>query len=166
MQRTHKNKLDYGAMYFYREFLKKYRSLNVSQATFTLIIKTFFTLVVKKIVTEAYRFHFPGLGLFYLVKRKQNIITDKNGKVRIAGTINWPATKELIKKTGDKTKKVYYLNDHTDRHVYQIHWDKSKMDFVNKRLYTFIRAKSTKQFLNTKIMDSIIPLNAYKLWFQ
>jgi len=166
MYRNHKNKVDYGSMYFYREFLKYYKELKIPQKTYTLILKTFFELVIKKIISETYRFFFPGLGLFYLIKEEQKIKKDKLGNIKLQASINWPETKKLIKKTGDKTKKVYYINDHSHRYIYKITWDKRKVEFINKNFYTFIINKKHRQYLFNKIINSIKPLNSYAPWYQ
>jgi len=158
--RKHKNKLDYGSQYFYNEFKKRNKDSIVTQKIYTLILKTLFELVVKKIVTKAYRFSFPGIGLFYLIRVKQKIKKDpKTGKVRLQSSVNWPETKRI-------GKKVYYMNDNTDRNVYKICWDKTIIHFVNKSFYTFEYNKKHKQFLNEAIKASDKLLNAYLPWYQ
>ncbi len=165
MTRQHQNKIDFGSLYFYREFLKLHKDLAITEQTYTKILKTFFHIVVRRIVLDAYRFIFPSIGELYLVKEKQKIIKDKEGKIKSAGSIDWPETKRLIKKTGDKTKKVYYLNDHTDRHIYTIVWRKN-LRLTNKSFYTFNINTKHKQYLHDKILESVKPLNAFSPWSQ
>ena len=167
MHREHRNKIDFSTMYFYREFLKqKPDNVEVTQKTYTLILKTLFNLALEKIVTEAYRLIFPSLGLFYLIRKKQHIYKCADGKYKPQASVNWPETKKLIEKTGDKTRKVYYLNDHTDRNIYKVVWDRTRMSFLNKNFYIFVINKKHRQYLNKMIMSSDKPLNAYDLWFQ
>ena len=161
-QRHHNNKIDYNTQYFYRDFLKQHTGLKISQETYTLILKTLFELVVHKIIHEAYRFLFPGIGIFYLVRRKQKLKKNKDGSISIYAPINWVETKKLIAKTGDKSKKVYHLNDHTDRHIYEIIWDKKRIQFRNKFFYIFAINRKHKQALKNAIFDSDVPLNAYE----
>ena len=164
--RQHKNKVDYGSQYFYVDFKSQSTGLDISQKEYTNIIKTFFELAVQKMINEAYRFLFPGIGLFYLIRLKQKIRKTKDGGIKVGASINWPETKKLIAKTGDKTQKVYYLNDHTDRHIYKITWDKRRIDFVNKKFYTFAINKKHRQSLKDAIVSSDKPLNAYEQWYQ
>jgi hypothetical protein len=166
MLREHKNKVDYKTRYFYNEFKKVHSGLDLTEVQFTTILKTFFNVLVEKIVKEAFRLKITSIGSFYLVKIKQKIYKNKEGKAKIDSSINWPATKELIKLTGDKTKKVYYINDHTNRFVYRITWDKYMVDFVNKTYYTFIINKKHRQFLNNAILTSDKQLNAYEEWYH
>jgi len=165
MQRKHKNKIDYNTMFFYREFMKEHRSLELSQRDYTNILKTFFTLIVTNIVEESFRFLFPRIGLFYLIRRKQKIVKGKDGKPRMDGAINWPETKALRKKTESKTRKVYYLNDHSNRWIYSLMWDRGGKDFTNKKYYKFIINKKHRQYMHKIIMSGKL-LNAFKLWYQ
>jgi nucleoid DNA-binding protein len=166
MLRNHKNKIDYDTKYYYREFRKLHKDLEVSQKEYTNVLQTFFQIVIEKIVHEAYRFKLPGIGLFYLSREKQTTRINKDGTIKFKGTVNWPATKELINKTGDKTKRVYYMNDHTDRNIYSIAMDKREINFKNKSFYVFRINKKHKQYLQQSILSAIKPLNAYKLWYR
>lgn len=166
MLRHHLNKLDFVSQDFFKMFKRRNKTSDITMPTYTLIIRTFFELAVTKIINDAFRLKLPQFGLFYLVKTKQKIGKDKAGKVRVYGSINWKATKELIKETGDKSRKVYYLNDHTNRHVYTILWDKYMVDFTNKTFYTFAINKKHRQALNYAILNSDKPLNAYEIWYR
>lgn len=159
-QRLHKNKVDYNSHYFWRQFNIRHRdNITVGMPMYSLILKTFFDIVIKKIITEMYQFKFPNIGLFYLIKQKQKLCKDKNGKLVVHASVNWPETK----KAG---KKIYYLNPHTNRYVYKISWDKSVIDFLNKRFYSFRLQTKHKQYLHSVIMNAEKPLNAYIPWYQ
>ena len=166
MLRNHRNKVDYDTKYYYREFQKLHKDIDISQKDYTNVLKTFFQVVVEKIVNEAYRFKLPGIGLFYLCRERQEPRINKDGTVRFRGSINWPETKKLIAKTGDKTKRVYYMNDHTDKNIYSISMDKRQINFKNKSFYTFKINKKHRQYLQQAVLSAIKPLNAYKLWYR
>jgi hypothetical protein len=108
-----------------------------------------------------YKFHFPGLGYFYLTKNKQEVTIDENGLPRITTAINWKETKKVREVTGDKTLKVMYTNEHTNGYVYGIYWDKKNMAFVNRRFYSFLLQQSLQRLLAKIILSNIKPLNAY-----
>lgn len=169
IQRYHNNKVDYGTQYFYREYLKDANLRDkekITQKLYALILKTFFQLVIDKIVHETYRFFFPGIGLFYLIRTKNQIKKNKNGSIYVQAATNWPATKELRIKTGDPTKRVYYLNDHTNGHIYHITWDKTQIHFVNKNFYKFVLNRKHKLTLAKIIKESDSFLNAYESWYK
>jgi len=114
-----------------------------------------------KIIDEMFRFKFPGLGVFYLVKRKQESRINEEGKLLIDARTNWPATKELWAKTGDKSKRIRYLNEHTFGYLYKIFWDKKNINFANKKFYSFIPATVFKQQLAKSLINGDKPLDAY-----
>jgi hypothetical protein len=161
LQRVHKNKIDYDCADFYVNFTSMNAELNITQKLHTQIIKTFMKIALRKIVLEMYRLPFPGLGLFYMVKNKYNINKKEDGSIDVVAEINWPATKEVRERTGDNTKKVFYLNDHTNGYIYRLKWDKHNIGFVNKKFYSFVPATKVKQYMFKEISSSIKPLNAY-----
>lgn len=159
--RKHKNKIDYNSEDYYLNFKKFYPEIKISQFQHSKIIFTFFRIVIRKIVLEMYRFSFSSLGLFYLTKKKYKIKLDKNGRLIDRIPINWPETKRIHRLTGDKTKKVIYLNNHTNGYIYKLKWFKGNMRFVNRSFYSLIPATDVKRFINKSILSSIKPLNAY-----
>lgn len=160
-QREHKNKIDYTSADYYLNFKSLYPEIKLSQLQHSKIIFTFFRIVVRKIVLEMYRFSFTGLGLFYLTKKKYKIKLDENGKLIDRIPINWPETKRIRQLTGDKTKKVIYLNNNTNGDIYKLKWFKGNMRFINKSYYSFIPATDVRRFINKSILSNIKPLNAY-----
>lgn len=164
MTRHHKNKIDYTLRYFYKEYLKsiktKYKKSAIPETLYSKILTTFFTLAIHKIINEAYRLVLPKLGLIYLTKEKQKITKNKKtGKIHLQSSVNWVETK----KTG---KKVYYMNDHTNKHIYRIRWDKNSTNFINSTFYNFKIYRRFNQNLFHAIMNSYKPLNAFKPWYQ
>lgn len=162
LQRVHKNKIDYDCADFYENFKVMNADLNITQKLHTQIIKTFMKIATRKIVLEMYRLTFPGLGLFYMVKNKCSIKKRNDGTLSIQATTDWKATKEVREKTGNNSKKVVYLNDHTNGYIYRIKWNKHHIGFVNRQFYSFIAATAVKQYMFKEISSSIKPLNAYE----
>jgi len=158
--RKHKNKIDYRTKDYYYAFNAKNPG-KFSQKDYSKILKTFFSLVINKIINNMFRFHFTGIGLFYIIKRKQQHKQDENGDLVMDAGINWPATKEVWKTTGEKKKFVYYLNDHTFGHRYGIFWNSTKQNFVNKTFYAFLPAQKFQLQLSTTLYKVDKPLNAY-----
>jgi len=161
LQREHKNKIDFKSANYYINFQKCYPEIKITQAQHTKIIFTFFTIVVRKIVLEMYRFSFTSLGSFYLIKNKPKIKFNEEGKSISKVAINWPETKKVRQLTGDKTKKVLYLNNHTNGYIYKLKWNRAQARFVNRTFYSFIPSTEVCKFMNKSIISNIKPLNAY-----
>lgn len=161
-QRKHRDKIDFHSGNFYYDYKSKY-SGKLTQKEYSTVLKLFFELVISEIVVNMFQFILPGIGLFYLLKKKQDHKINKNGELSIDAGINWPATKKLWAQTGKKNKKVYYLNEHTFGFRYKIYWDRRKYNFINKRFYTFIPSRKFKQFLFNSLSENVKPLNAYIL---
>lgn len=161
LQRNHRNKIDIGAREYYKNFKELYPEIGITQLQYTKILKVFFELVVKKIVHEMYRFDFKGIGLFYLIKNKVEIKTDKDGKLVTTAPINWVETNKVRKQTGDKTKKVVHLNPHTHGYIYKLKWDKNNVGFVNKMFYNFLPCTKIRKYIAKELLTNIKPLNAY-----
>jgi len=160
MERTHKNKLDCRV----ETYAVHYNSLNkenkLTQRQHTLIIKTFFTIVVREMVNNMYRFHFIGLGWFYLIKTFQEVKLDPEGKVVFNACIDWSSTKDIISRLGNK-KRVKFLNEHTNGYTYSILWYKKHTKFTNRSFYSFELCRNVKRYMAKTIFSNIKPLNAY-----
>ena len=161
MEREHNNKIDYDSEVYYKNFKSIYPNIKITQQQHTKIISIFFSIVVRRVVQEMYKFHFPGLGYFYLTKNKNQVTVTEEGVVKLTTGINWKETIKVREKTGDKTKKVLYLNEHTNGYVYGIYWDKRNAAFINKRFYSFLPTRVIKRGIASTILDNIKPLNAY-----
>jgi hypothetical protein len=146
---------------YYRNYIRRFPNTEVNQALHTKILKTFFAIIVRKVINEMFRFEFPGLGMFYIIKYKYKLETDSNGKLISKNPTNWYETKKVRSITGDKTKKVVYLNEHTYGYTYKIKWDKRKFRFVNRSYYSFITSRELKRTIASVIKSNIKPLNAY-----
>jgi hypothetical protein len=161
MQRKHNNKLDYKSTVYYKNFKKVTGVNNITQPVYTKVIQVFFSIVVRKLVNEMYKFHFPGLGYFYLTKNKSTLKVDEQGNIESTNAINWKETLAVRKITGDNTRKVFYLNEHTNDYVYGIYWDKKNVAFINRTFYSFIPCRAVQRYITKIIFSSIKPLNAY-----
>lgn len=159
--RIHKYKADFRAGDFYYIYKSERHNGEVTQKEYTKILKMFFNIVLRKMILDLFKFNFPGLGYFYIIKRKQVHKVDSDGKLKVDAVVNWIATNKLQKKTGDKSKFVYYLNEHTFNNIYRFKWDKTKYHFVNKKFYSFSRSRNAKQILFKYIKSNLKPLNAY-----
>ncbi len=159
--RIHKHRIDFNANDYYYHYKARHKNSTFTQKQYSLILTTFFSLVKEKIINSMFRFTFPGVGDFYLVKRKQVNKIDDQGKLIIDASINWPATKKLWEKTKDKTKKVRYLNEHTFGFLYKLYWDRKRYNFINRRFYSFIPAREFKQRLSKTLYTVDKPLDAY-----
>lgn len=160
-KRNHHYKGDYKAKDFYINFTSRHPEVKISQLMHTKIIKAFFNVVIRKMVLEMYKFVLPSLGSFYIIKDKQVAQKDKDGNLKFNASINWPETNKVRKLTGDKTKKVVYLNEHTNGYVYKIIWNKDNYNFVNRSFYSFIPCTPFKKYLFKEILENTKPLNAY-----
>jgi len=159
--RVHRHKIDFITNHFYYHYKSRHPESRFTRKQYTSILKMFFELVKSKIINEMFRFKFPGIGQFYLVKRKQESRINKEGKLVIDARINWPATKEIWAKTGDTTKRIRYLNEHTFGFLYKILWNKKTNHFINKKFYSFIPSRSFKQQLSKNLLKADKPLDAY-----
>lgn len=160
-QRKHNNNCDYRSQHYAKKFKEINPSISITEPLHTKIIITFFSIVFRKIVNDMYKFHFPGLGYFYLVKNKQEVKVDDNGVAYISTATNWKETNKIRKQTGDNTIEIKYTNEHTNGYVYSIYWDKKNMVFVNKRFYSFILKQPLQRYLAKIILSNTKPLNAY-----
>jgi hypothetical protein len=146
---------------YYKNFRDLNPEIDINQKMHTKILKTFFSIVVTKMIHSMFKFSFPGLGSFYITKEPPKMIQKEDGTIKVLAPINWPETMKVRKLTGDNTKKVVYLNNHTHSYIYKFKWDKYAVAFVNKAYYSFIAATSVKNELKNALNDSIKPLNAY-----
>jgi hypothetical protein len=162
-QRKHRNKVDYSVDYYYSNFKKLNPEIKLNQLTHTKIIKTFFRIVVYKMINEMFKFHFIGIGDFFITKEDPKIVERKDGTTNCLYPVNWPETKKIRTLTGDFKRKVHYLNDHTRGKIYRFRWDNATIKFTNRSFYSFIPARSAKHTLSTTITNSVKPLNAYIL---
>jgi hypothetical protein len=163
MERKHRNKIDFNTQAYYYNFKRLNHEITISRLIHTKIIKTFFSIVVYKVINEMFKFNFTGLGLFYIIKKDPKVVEKKDGTTGCLYPINWPETKKVRKLTGNITKKVYYLNDNTRGKIYRFRWDFTQNKFINRSFYSFIVAKSVRQQLHNTINNNIKPLNAYLL---
>jgi len=161
LQRKHNNKIDYISRDYFKNFKSIYPNIKLTQELHTKIITVFFSIAVKRIIHDMYKFHFPGLGYFYLTKNKNQVRVTEEGVVKLTTGINWKETIKVREKTGDNTKKVLYLNEHTNGYVYGIYWDKRNAAFINKRFYSFLPTRIIKRSIASTIQENIKPLNAY-----
>ena len=90
-----------------------------------------------------------------------NFITTLSGEQVLLAPTNWAETNKLHKLTGDKSRRVVYLNENTNGYVYRIYWNKFKAKFVNRRFYKFIPSRYFKQEIKKAVQSSVKPLNAY-----
>lgn len=160
--RVHRNKIDFKCANYY-EYYKSICTPEdlITQALHTKILKIFAKIIMRKIVHEMYKFRIPGLGLFYLTKVKIKIKENEAGEIELNAPVNWPETRKVRALTGDDTRRVVYLNDHTNGYVYKVRWKRRTMKFINKDFYSFIAATEFRKFVSNSIKESIKPLNAY-----
>lgn len=160
-KRKHKHKIDFKTSYFYWHYKSRNKEVAFDQKKYTLILTTFFNIVRRKIINEMFRFYFPGIGYFYLIKRKQKSRIKPDGELLVDARVNWPETKKLWKNTTDRTKKVRYLNDHTFGFLYKLYWLKKNNNFTNRSFYSFIPSKEFRQQLSKTLLIADKPLDAY-----
>lgn len=161
MQRLHRNKIDYDSADYYENFKQLNPEIAITQATHTKILKTFSNIIIKKIVLEMFRFPITGMGQIYLIKKKVKVERDTEGKLIIKAATNWKETRKIRSITGDKTKKVVYLNEHTNGYIYQVKWDKGGKGFTNRTFYAFKPSRNFQMFITQAIKSNVKPLNAY-----
>lgn len=106
------------------------------------------------------------LGNLYLKKEKREVYIDENGDIINKLPINHRATWKLWKEKPELIKKSYvrYVNDHSNNHVFSLHYQVSKAVFRNKNIYNFKFNRTLKQTLSENIFDKKVEayLNPYK----
>ena len=162
-KRKHRNKLDFNCQDYHENYISVTHDTTLTRALHTKVLKTFASVVMEKIVLEMYRFTFPHLGKFYMVKRKIKVEQTEDGKLNVKAPTNWKETKRVQKVTGDRRRIVVYLNEHTNGYIYRMRWDKLGYNFVNKSFYTFVSTANLRHYMTKQINGSIKPLNAYTL---
>jgi hypothetical protein len=163
-KRVHKNKTDFRCADYYNYYKRKveaFPELHVTQALHTKILDTFARVIIRKIVNEMFKFRIPGLGCFYLKKVKIKIRETEDGDIQSTAPVNWAETNKVRALTGDETKRVVFLNDHTNGYVYRVRWYKTTSIFVNKEFYSFILATKARKYISNCIRENVKPLNAY-----
>ena len=163
LQRNHKNRIDFNCFTYYRVFITKHPEIKITQKLHTKIIKLFMLKIADKIINNMFRFNFTGIGLFYIIKNFPKIIRKEDGNLKVLAPVDWKATRELRKKLGDDTRKVLYLNNHTEGYIYKFKWNPDNIPLVNKSFYSFIASDEIRRRLKNSIISSDKPLNAYSL---
>jgi hypothetical protein len=140
---------DFYTEYRYRHDVRDERY--VDKKNYILILRTFFKLLSKAIIEEAYEYKIPhGLGFLKVVKFKA-----KNRAV------DWKKSNEYKEKYGIY-KFIYHVNNHSEGFAARFYWDKKDAIIRNKSLYTFHTTRANARYIAKMIKDK----NVIKKYYE
>jgi hypothetical protein len=140
---------------FYKEYAYKYDIRDnryVTQKQYLDTLQTFFKLLSKNILEEAYEYKIPH-RLGYL-----KIIKFKGHKKK---SIDWKKTNEFKEKHG-VNKMIYHTNYHSQQYAARWHWSKREAMLHGKSLYRFVPTRNNKRTLARLIKEDNIIKKYYE----
>jgi len=169
MERTRSSfKRKYTNQDIYRSYVSHNggrKSIFPKQGDMLAVLNSVFMKIFKEILYNAYHFKYRNLGVFKLIKFYPEVKETEDGKIITNKVIDRLATKNLIRETGDKSKRVYYTNEETDGYIYRVAWDTSMVTFSNKTFYKFKLNRTLKKLVHEAIMkgEAMATLVHFKL---
>jgi hypothetical protein len=134
-KRKHLYKLTYTIYDFYQSYNKKDK---VSRDQYIAILKDFFSIMVKKIITDRKMIELPyNLSTHRIQKVKHDISRTPR--------VDFNKTKLL-------GKTVYHLNSHSSGYYFRWYWYKYPYLIRNKKQYTFELTKKNMLLLAKEIL--------------
>jgi len=155
-----KIKADYGIKDYYNFFKLDNPELDIPYSTYTNIIGTFNKGLIGLIIEDNIEYSIPYLGSTLSIKKDKRVPKIKNGKLYNTSPVDWPTTNKLWFEDAEaKLKKllVRYLNTHTSKYVFRIHFKKYKLYFKNKSLFSFKVNRTFARQLGDRINDENKP---------
>ena len=151
-----KIKAHYGMKYYYKHFKKLHPELKISNAVYYSVISDFNHEIIDLIIEDNLEYIMPYLGSSLSVKKSKRIPRIENGKLYNPTPVDWVATNKLWNEDEEaRTKKllVRYLNNHTSKYVFNIHFKKHIRSFMNKNIYSFKSNRTFARLLGKRIND-------------
>lgn len=176
MRKTNRFLIQVGIKEFYkvyRKTIKKlpkelYNTYNVDRPTYSAIIKDYNKAVSKLILEEAYEYLIPNrLGVIRIKKYELVLKITDEGKLDKEKTYlptDWAKTLKMWREfpeTKTQGKRVYFLNEHTDGHVYRWYYSKYRSNLVNKSAYSFIPSRDNARSLAALIKSDNKKIDYY-----
>lgn len=152
--RQHKVISHYGI----KDYYAFYRSNGglVDFKTYRGIIDNFNEAIADVIVNNEYTFKLPAyMGTISVVKKKNKVRLNKDGKMRISFPINWKATMDLWNKDAKAKENktlIRYENKHTNQHSFSFKYSTWHANYINKSYYTM---QFNRQKLKQRLRDLI-----------
>lgn len=135
--------------YSYRHDVRDERYVDKKQ--YVKILHSFFKLLSKQIIEEAYEYKIPhGLGCLKMVKFKP---TNK--------AIDWKKSNDFKAKHG-VYKHIYHTNKHSQEFAARWLWDKKPARVKNKSLYKFVPTRANKRHVGIMIKEHNIIKKYYE----
>lgn len=135
--------------YSYRHDVRDERYVDKKQ--YVKILHTFFKLLSKEIIEQAYEYKIPhGLGFLKMVKFKP---TNKG--------IDWKKSNEFREKHG-VFKNIFHMNKHSQEFAARWYWDKGEARVKNRSLYKFVPTRANKRAVAKQIKENNIIKKYYE----
>lgn len=135
--------------YTYRHDVRDERYVDKKQ--YVKILHTFFKLLSKQIIEEAYEYKIPhGLGFLKMVKFKP-----------FHKGIDWKKSNDFKEKYG-VFKHIYHMNKHSQEFSARWYWDKNGARVKNSTLYKFYPTRANKREVAKQIKEN----NIIKKYFE
>lgn len=147
-------------------FKDKHRFI-IDHQKFSNILKDFNLELARLIIEENLMFRMPAnLGTVRIKKYKKKIRFKKDGSVDERYLIvNWKKTREFwareypgqsmseLKLIKNK-RLIYHLNEHTERFICKLYWNKHGCNITNKKLYSIILTRTNKRQMAALIKNN------------
>lgn len=150
--------------YYSRRILKEFD--NISKKDLNRAVAMYFELCREDLALGNKINLQNKLGNLYLKKEKREVYLDENGEIVNKLPINIRETAKLWREKPELKNKTFvrYVNDHTENHLFSLHYEVGKAVFKNKSVYNFIFNRGLKSELSENIFDKKVDafLKKYK----
>jgi len=156
-----RKKIDFrtGSKETYEKFCASHPTTTLSFEDWKNIIYMYSKLNRDYILETGKIIKIRGFGEFTINKRKKSKTREKDGKTIIMLPVDW-------KKTKEKGKRIYLMNDHTEGFSFSWKWIRrtSKVKFVT--LWVFKAHRDNKRLLAKYLNSGKEYHNKYCEWFK
>ena len=125
-------------------------SYNISEKTYSNILKDLNLMIVQAIILENFEFKLPyGLGMLSMVQKAIKYKLDDNGELLTKYlSVDYKATKDLWSKDNEariKKNLVFHTNDHTNGNRVSYRWSKKNCKVAGLQVYFFVPCRKVKR---------------------
>lgn len=145
------------------DFYKENNETNVSKATYLKVVKGLNEELLKFCITDNIPLYLPHMGKIEIKKYKRKLFDEEgNLKFRI---LDYKATNEVRKKTGDPKVIILRTNEHTNGFTYKFYWRKNYCQDPLVRKLAFKATRKLNRLLAEYILtgkNDYYEIRAYK----
>jgi len=136
---------------------KKFEDKSIPYQEYAKILEDFFKFIIQQ-VFKSYEVKLPErFGTLQMVgTRIKPTINKETGEIGRGLAPDWKTTKKFWENNPiakEKKEVIYFLNEHTQRVRYRVHWSKRHIYHENKELYTFRLSRANRRTVKPLIQN-------------